>query len=106
MGDVFTYSQKLINMFTGPLFGVFTLGMFSKRATAPAVLIGGFIGFVVGSLTAFSKFMDIQWLKVGVLWPATLAFVTTITIGYILSFFIGRRNPDADRWTWRGVMKS
>lgn len=106
MGDVFTYSQKLINMFTGPLFGIFILGMFSKRVTAPAALIGGFIGFVVGSLTAFSKFLDIQWLKVGVLWPATLAFVTTIVVGYVLSFFIGRKNSEAGRWTWRGVVKS
>ena len=105
MGDIFTYSTKLINMFTGPLFGVFTLGMFSKRATAMGVLIGGFIGFVVGSLTAFSKFMDIQWLKVGILWPATLAFITTIVLGYGLSFFLGKKNPDAHQWTWYGVMK-
>ena len=106
MGDVFTYSQKLINMFTGPLFGIFILGMFSKRVTAPAALIGGFIGFVVGVLTAFSRFLDVQWLKVGVLWPATLAFVTTIVVGYVLSFFIGRKNSEAGRWTWRGVVKS
>ncbi|NOY57361.1 MAG: sodium/solute symporter [Calditrichaeota bacterium] len=105
MGDIFTYSQKLINMFTGPLFGVFTLGMFTKRVTAPAVLIAGFIGFVLGTLTAFSKFLDVSWFKVGVLWPATIAFVTTIVLGYILSFFVGQKNPEASRWTWRGVMK-
>ena len=28
LGDIFIYSQKLINMFTGPLFGVFVLAMF------------------------------------------------------------------------------
>jgi len=106
MGDIFIYSQKLINMFAGPLFGIFVLGMFTKRATAPAVLIAGFIGFVLGSLAAFSKFIDVPWFKVGVLWPATIAFTTTIILGSILSFFLGRKNPEANRWTWHGVMKS
>ncbi|RKY53152.1 MAG: hypothetical protein DRP89_06615 [Candidatus Neomarinimicrobiota bacterium] len=106
MGDIFVYSQKLINMFTGPLFGVFTLGMFSKRATGPAVLIAGFIGFTLGSLTVFAKFINIKPLMVGVLWPATIAFTTTVILGYLLSFFIGKRNPEVHQWTWYGVMKS
>jgi SSS family solute:Na+ symporter len=106
MGDIFVYSQKLINMFTGPLFGVFFLGMFTKRVTAPAALIGGFIGFALGSLSVFAKFIHIKSLMVGVLWPATIAFVMTLILGYLLSFVIGKRNPDASQWTWRGVMKS
>lgn len=106
LGDIFVYSQKLINMFTGPLFGVFFLGMFTKRVTAPAALIGGFIGFALGSLSVFAKFIHIKSLMVGVLWPATIAFVVTLVLGYLLSFIIGSRNPNAPQWTWRGVMKS
>ncbi len=105
LGDIFVYSQKLINMFTGPLFGVFFLGMFTKRVTAPAALIGGFIGFTMGSLSVFAKFIHIKSLMVGVLWPATIAFVVTLILGYLLSFIIGRRNPNANLWTWWGVMK-
>lgn len=106
MGDIFEYSQKLINMFTGPLFGVFCLGMFTKRVTASAALIGGFIGFAMGSLSVFAKFIHIKSLMVGVLWPATVAFFVTLILGYLLSFAIGSRNPDAKLWTWRGVMKA
>lgn len=106
LGDIFVYSQKLINMFTGPLFGVFCLGMFSKRVTAPAALIGGFIGFAMGSLSVFAKFIHIKSMMVGVLWPATIAFVVTLILGYVLSFMIGKRNPEAKLWTWRGVMRS
>jgi len=106
LGDIFVYSQKLINMFTGPLFGVFFLGMFTKRVTAPAALIGGFIGFAMGSLSVFAKTIHIESLMVGVLWPATIAFFVTLILGYLLSFVIGSRNPDAKLWTWRGVMRS
>ncbi len=104
MGDIFIYSQKLINMFTGPLFGIFVLGMFTKRVTAPAALIGGFTGFVLGSLSVFAKFIEIKSLMVGVLWPATIAFFTALILGYVLSFFIGKNNPEVKDWTWRAVM--
>jgi SSS family transporter len=106
LGDIFVYSAKLINMFTGPLFGVFFLGMFTKRVTAPAALIGGFIGFSLGSLCVFAKFVNIKSLMVGVLWPATIAFTTTVVLGYLLSFVLGKRNPDVASWAWRGVMKN
>ncbi len=104
MGDIFTYSQKLINMFTGPLFGVFLLGMFTKRVTAPAALIGGFVGFVMGCVTAFSKVLGVEVFMVGVLWPATIAFTVTVVIGYALSFVLGTPRSDAAEWTWWSIV--
>jgi sodium-coupled monocarboxylate transporter 8/12 len=104
MGDIFTYSQKLINMFTGPLFGVFMLGMFTRRVTAPAALIGGFVGFVMGCLTAFSKLLGVQVFMVGVLWPATIAFTVTVVLGYALSFVMGKPIPEAAQWTWWNIV--
>jgi len=106
LGDIFTYSQKLINMFTGPLFGIFLLGMFTKRVTAPAVLTAGFLGFIFGSLLVFGPKMGIDSLAVGVLWPAAISFVVTIIIGYILSFFIGKNDPKTLNYTRRNVMLS
>ncbi|VAX21028.1 hypothetical protein MNBD_IGNAVI01-404 [hydrothermal vent metagenome] len=104
LGDIFTYSQKLINMFTGPLFGIFLLGMLTKRATAPAVLVAGFLGFIFGSLLVFGPKMGIDSLAVGVLWPATISFVVTIVIGYALSFVIGENNKDRINYTRKNVM--
>jgi Na+/proline symporter len=104
LGDLFTYSQKLINMFTGPLFGVFVLAMFTKRATAISALIAGFLGFVMGSLLVFGKIWQIDSLTVGVLWPAFISFTITVAVGYGLSFFIGK-NKDANMdYTWERVM--
>jgi len=106
LGDIFTYSQKLINMFTGPLFGVFILGMFTKKATAPSVLIAGFVGFVMGSLMVFAKKLSIDSLAVGVLWPAALSFIITVVLGYFLSYFLGRNNEESLNYTRKAVMKN
>ena len=106
MGDIFTYSQKLINMFTGPLFGVFLLGMFTKRTTSSAALIAGFVGFVMGSLMVFAKKLSIDALAVGVLWPAAISFFITIVLGYGLSFFIGKNDEKSLNYTRRKIMQS
>ncbi|MFC2084786.1 sodium/solute symporter [Bacteroidota bacterium] len=104
LGDIFIYSQKLINMFTGPLFGVFVLAMFTKRATAPAVLIAGFIGFVMGSLMVFAKKWGIDELAVGVLWPAAISFVITVVLGYLLSYVLGENTDESHNYTRSAVM--
>jgi len=104
LGDIFIFSQKLINMFTGPLFGVFILGMFTKRATAPAVLIAGLIGFIFGSLLVFGPKMGIDSLAVGVLWPAAISFVTTMIIGYSLSFVLGKNTEETHNYTRKAIM--
>jgi Na+/proline symporter len=106
LGNIFVYSQKLINMFTGPLFGVFVLAMFTKRATAPAALIAGFVGFVMGSLLVFAKNWGIDALAVGVLWPATISFITTVVLGFVLSFVLGKNTEEAHNYTRRNVMKA
>jgi len=106
LGDIFVFSQKLINMFTGPLFGVFVLAMFTKRATAPATLIAGFVGFVLGSLLVFGKMWNIDSLTVGVLWPATISFVTTVALGYLLSFILGENTEENFNYTRANVMKN
>jgi SSS family transporter len=106
MDDIFIYSQKLINMFAGPLFGVFVLAMFTKRATAPAALIAGSVGFVMGSLLVFAKILSIDELAVGVLWPGAISFFITIVLGYLLSYVIGKNSEEALNYTRRNVMRN
>jgi SSS family solute:Na+ symporter len=106
MDDIFIYSQKLINMFAGPLFGVFVLAMFTKRATAPAALIAGSVGFVMGSLLVFAKILNIDELAVGVLWPGAISFFITVVLGYLLSYIIGKNSEEALNYTRRNVMRN
>jgi len=105
LGNIFTYSQSLINMFTGPLFGVFFLGFFTKNATAFGTLICVFIGFVVDSLLVFAKTLHINQLAIGVLWPAFISFAVTIVLGYFLSMVFGKNTESTLNYTRRNIMK-
>jgi hypothetical protein len=80
--------------------------MFTKRATAPATLIAGFVGFVMGSLLVFGKIMQVDSLTVGVLWPATISFIITVALGYSLSYMLGRNTEESHNYTRANVMKN
>jgi SSS family solute:Na+ symporter len=62
---IMDYVQALFSFFIAPLFGAIVMGMFWKRATAPA----GFLGLLAGILTSISLFV---WVKFN---PAELAAV-------------------------------
>jgi ABC-type Co2+ transport system permease subunit len=49
IGSLLEINAKVVNAFTGPLFGIFLLAMFSRRASSIAVLIAG----TVGAFTAY-----------------------------------------------------
>ena len=104
LGDIFTITAKLINMFAGPLFGVFILGMFTKRANAASVLIAGLAGALVGILTVFAKPLGLEVFMVGKLWPLILSFLVTYGLGYGLSFLVGYNPKERLEWTWKKIM--
>jgi SSS family transporter len=104
LGDIFTITAKLINMFAGPLFGVFILGMFTIRANALSVLIAGLAGALVGILTVFAKPFGLDFFVVGKLWPLILSFLVTYTLGYGLGFFVGNNRKGQLEWTWKKIM--
>lgn len=62
---IMDYVQALFSFFIAPLLGAILMGMFWKRATAPA----GFLGLLIGIVTSVSLFV---WVK---LHPAALATV-------------------------------
>jgi len=53
---IMDYVQALFSFFIAPLLGAILMGMFWKRATAPA----GFLGLLIGILTSVSLFV---WVK-------------------------------------------
>jgi len=62
---IMDYVQALFSFFIAPLLGAILMGMFWKRATAPA----GFLGLLIGIVTSVSLFV---WVKLN---PAELATV-------------------------------
>lgn len=99
IGDLIEISNKVIQSFTGPLLGIYMLGMFSARARAGGVLAAGLLGAVVSAYVAF-------FTKISFLWPSTFSFLATLVAGYAWCRLVPGEVPEAARrLTWRGVMR-
>jgi SSS family transporter len=100
IGSLLEIANKLINAFSGPLFGIYILAMFSRRATSAAALVAG----VAGSLTSYYV---AYWSRIGFMWPSTLGFFATLAVGWIWSLVV-RDRPDERslQLTWWTVMET
>jgi SSS family transporter len=98
IGSLLEIANKLINAFSGPLFGIYILAMFSRRATAAGALVAG----VVGSLTSYYvAYMS----HIGFMWPATLGCAATVAVGLVSSIVVpGAPSAGALQLTWWSVM--
>jgi solute:Na+ symporter, SSS family len=99
IGSLLEIANKLINAFTGPLFGIFLLAMFSASATSTAVLWGGIAGALTAYLVAYQS-------AIGFLWPSTFGLAATLAVGYALTLLSGA-TPSAQghALTWRAVTR-
>jgi Na+/proline symporter len=100
IGTLLEIANKLINAFSGPLFGIYLLAMFSRRATATAVLVGGSVGTLVSYFVAYHT-------AISFLWPSAFGLAATILSALLVSAVA----PDAagsragEKLTWYAVMK-
>jgi SSS family solute:Na+ symporter len=97
IGSLLEIANKLINAFTGPLFGIYLLAMFSRRATATPTLVAG----VAGSMTSYYVAYH---TSIGFMWPSTFGLAATLIIGAVMTALSGSRpTPAALQLTWRDV---
>ena len=100
IGSLLEINAKVVNAFTGPLFGIFLLAMFSRRAGSIAVLVAG----VAGALTAY---YIAYHSSIGFMWPSTFGLVATLLVGAVLAVAMPLAESDKRRaLTWRAVMNS
>jgi SSS family transporter len=98
IGSLLEINAKVVNAFTGPLFGIFLLAMFSRRASSIAALIAGTIG-------AFTAYFVAYQSSIGFMWPSTFGLVATLAAGALLSMLMPMPAADARAaLTWRAVM--
>lgn len=97
IGGLLEIWNKLINAFTGPLFGIFMLAMFSRRATSLAALIGGAAGAVVAYVVAYHS-------AIGFLWPSTFGLAATLSVGGLLTL-LAPGGTTGEQLTWKAVMQ-
>jgi SSS family solute:Na+ symporter len=100
IGSLLEIANKLINAFSGPLFGIYILAMFNRRATSNAALAAG----IAGSFTAY--YVAYQ-TRIGFMWPSTFGFAATVAVGALLTLvFQTRPSAAASQMTWHSVMRS
>jgi SSS family transporter len=98
IGSLLEIANKLINAFAGPLFGIYILAMFSRRATSAAALVAGVAGSLVSYYVAYMS-------RIGFMWPSTLGFAATLVAGFVWSIVVpGRPDEKSLRLTWWSVM--
>jgi SSS family solute:Na+ symporter len=98
IGNLIEIANKLINSFSGPLFGIFLLAMFSKRATSSGALAGGAAGALTAYLVAYQS-------SIGFLWPSTFGLTATLIVGIAWSLLSSPPPAGIENYTWRGVMR-
>ncbi|HZS53963.1 MAG TPA: sodium/solute symporter [Bryobacteraceae bacterium] len=101
LGDLIEITNKAIQTFTGPLLGLYLLGMFTRRSHQIGVFVGGSAGTIIALLVAF------YWTSMGFIWANVYGLLTALLVGYLFSVAtpgLRRRNTD-DEPTWRRVMQ-
>jgi SSS family transporter len=101
MGTIFEISNKVINSFTGPLLGIFLLGMFTRRANETGVFCGGFVGTAVTLYTIHLSNLG----TVSFLWPSTFGLIATLLVGYLASLAFGTCRSDGRELTFQAIMR-
>ena len=106
MGTILEISNKVINSFTGPLLGIFLLGMFTRRANGVGVFLGGFVGTAVTLFTVHLSNLG----AVSFLWTSTSGLIVTLLVGYVGSALWAIRRDRthaaaAQNWTWAAIVR-
>jgi sodium-coupled monocarboxylate transporter 8/12 len=106
IGNIIEIAQKVIQTYTGPMLGVYLLGMFTRRANATGALLGGILGTATGIFIAFF-FKDANGHdRIAFLWPTVFGWVVTLVSGYLISLLApGTASERAARLNWFDVMR-
>ena len=99
-GEIWQGINRLLGAFGGPLFGIFVLGMFMKRAHATGVLVGGLVGMT------YNVYVSLVVRELSFQWTYPLGVLVTIVVGYVASRMIPNPRRGEDPLTWRHVMRT
>jgi SSS family solute:Na+ symporter len=99
IGSLLEIANKLINSFTGPIFGIFLLAMFSERCRSAGALAGGIAGAATSYYVAYHSGFSF-------LWPSTFGLLATLLVGAAMTMLTRRdRALEAEALTWKAVMR-
>ncbi len=123
LGTILEIANKLVNGFTGPILGIFLLGMFTRRANEVGVFIGGLVGALASLYaicwsspemlnTTFSFMLRLfpaevaeKGIGISFIWPSTIGLIFTLLVGYLASLFSPKIRPAANEWNWYAITR-
>lgn len=100
IGSLLEINAKVVNAFTGPLFGLFILAMFVARVRSGVAAIAGAIGALVAYYVAYHS-------AIGFMWPSTFGLAATVISGVAIAVVWPAAPEDPGRnLTWWRVIES
>ncbi len=99
-GELWEGINRVLGAFGGPLFGIFVLGMFVRRANASGALIGGLVGM------ACNIYFSLIVRELSFQWAYPLGVIVTIASGYVASVLIPGGRQDEEPLTWAHVIRA
>lgn len=117
--NIIQLMNTVIQTFTGPLFALFLLGMFSERARGGPVLAGGWAGTLVAMYLSQTKLwgdllgrlvgqehLTLPGEGIGFIWPTVFGGVTVLVVGWLASVLLpGTVSEEQKAMTWRNVVR-
>jgi SSS family transporter len=98
-GELWQGVNRVLGAFGGPLFGIFVLGMFVRRAHAIGVLIGGLVGMT------YNVYVSMIVQELSFQWTYPLGVIVTISVGCLASWALPNARQGEEPLTWRNVMR-
>jgi SSS family solute:Na+ symporter len=96
--SILTVVNSIIGIFTGPMTGLFLLGMFSRRANAPGVLVGFAAAFATGLILQYRAHITFTLL-------GTTELIVMLAVGSVASHWFPPPDPSRIEpllWRWHG----
>ena len=92
--------NKIGSLANGPILGVFTLGLLTKRTSGTSVC-AGFIAGIILNVFLWIYMTGISWL-----WWNVTGFIFTIIVGYLISYLqVPAQASQKAVWTLEGYLK-
>ena len=119
LGEIYQAGGKIIGAFFGPLFGIFVLGLFVRRAHSAIVIVAALLGLTSSCFASF--FSELGWLQqicgrlfgpafvdffanLSWQWPSPFGITVTLIIGLLASWLFPSKS-NVEPLTYREVMK-
>jgi SSS family solute:Na+ symporter len=101
-GNLFELSQKVVNLFVAPLFGLFFMAIFVRFATGFGTLIGAAAGLTIAAtINYWREFTGQTSPPISFLWAMPFSLAVQIVVGCLASLApIGVRSARRDPEGW------